>query len=170
MNQLVGLRTPIPVVSNRSYPEPDAPVRRCIREFVRTWPNLTETTVTGVLFIEADGPDQIGTAVAQFVRRLRAALQDGLSDQWSCYMSVHEQPSSSNRQSQVVELRSSQAVYPPLLSALLSIPADGIKNAPRISSKSPLTCYFCGRADNGRADSVVGLTVVGLTGFEPATT
>jgi haloalkane dehalogenase len=73
MNQLVGLRTPIPVVSNRSYAEPDAPVRRCIREFVRTWPNLTETTVTGVHFIEADGPDQIGTAVAQFVRRLRAA-------------------------------------------------------------------------------------------------
>jgi hypothetical protein len=78
-------------------------------------------------------------------------------------MSVHEQPSSSNRQPQVVELRSSQAVYPPLLSALLSIPADGIKNAPRISSKSPLTCYFYGRADNGRADSVVGLTVCDFT-------
>ena len=73
MNQLVGLRTPIPVVSNRSYAEPNAPVRRCIREFVRAWPNLTETTITGVHFIEADSPDEIGTAVAQFVRRLRAA-------------------------------------------------------------------------------------------------
>jgi hypothetical protein len=38
MNQLVGLRTPIPVVSNRLYAEPDALVRRCIREFVRAWP------------------------------------------------------------------------------------------------------------------------------------
>ena len=93
MNQLVGLRTPIPVVSNRSYAEPDAPVRRCIREFVRTWPNLTETTtITGVHFIEADSPDEIGTAVARFVWRMRSAQQDGLSDQRSCYMSVHEQP------------------------------------------------------------------------------
>ena len=58
MNQLVGLRTPIPVVSNRSYAEPDAPVRRCIREFVRTWPNLSETTITGGHFIEADSPDE----------------------------------------------------------------------------------------------------------------
>jgi len=114
MNQLVGLRTPIPVVSNRSYAEPDAPVRRCIREFVRTWPNLTETTITGVHFIEAHSPNEIGTAVAQFVRSLRAAQQDGLSDQRSYYMSVHEQPSFSNRQPQGVELRSSQAVYPPL--------------------------------------------------------
>ena len=93
MNQLVGLRTPIPVVSNRSYAEPDAPVRRCIREFVRTWPNLTETTtITGGHFIEADSPDEIGTAVARFVWRMRSAQQDGLSDQRSCYMSVHEQP------------------------------------------------------------------------------
>ena len=114
MNQLVGLRTPIPVVSNRAYAEPDAPVRRCIHEFVRTWPNLSETTITGVHFIEVNSPDEIGTAVARFVRRLRAVRQDGLSDQRSYYMSVHEQPSFSNRQPQGVELRSSQAVYPPL--------------------------------------------------------
>ena len=114
MNQLVGLRTPSPVVSNRSYADPDALVRSCIREFVSAWPNLTETTITGVHFIEADTPDEIGTAVAQFVRSLRAAQQDGLSDQRSYYMSVHEQPSFSNRQPQGVELRSSQAVYPPL--------------------------------------------------------
>ncbi len=73
MNQLVGLRTPIPVVSNRSYAEPDAVVRRCVREFVRAWPNLIETTISGVHFIEADSPDEIGAAVAQFVRTLRAA-------------------------------------------------------------------------------------------------
>ena len=74
MNQLVGLRTPIPVVSNRSYAEPNAPVRRCIREFVRTWPNLTETTtITGVHFIEADSPGEIGTAVARFVEDARGA-------------------------------------------------------------------------------------------------
>ena len=55
-------------------------------------PNLTETTITGVHFIEADTPDEIGTAVARFVRRLRSAQQDGLSDQRRGYMSVHEQP------------------------------------------------------------------------------
>jgi hypothetical protein len=58
MNQLVGLRTLIPVVSNRSYAEPDALVRRCVREFVRVWPNLTKTTISGVHFIEADSPDE----------------------------------------------------------------------------------------------------------------
>jgi haloalkane dehalogenase len=35
--------------------------------------HLTETTITGVHFIEPDSPDEIGAAVAQFVRRLRAA-------------------------------------------------------------------------------------------------
>ena len=41
------------------------------REFVRTWPNQTEVTVPGVHFIQEDSPDEIGTAVAQFVRQLR---------------------------------------------------------------------------------------------------
>ena len=42
------------------------------REFVRSWPNQTEITVPGVHFIQEDSPDEIGAAVAQFVRQLRA--------------------------------------------------------------------------------------------------
>src|ERR1700736_614217 len=51
--------------------EPGALVRGRIRDYVRTWPNQTEVTVEGIHFIQEDSPDQIGTAVADFVRRLR---------------------------------------------------------------------------------------------------
>jgi haloalkane dehalogenase len=44
-----------------------------IRDLIRTWPNLTETTVSGVHFVQEDSPDEIGTAVAQFVRKMRSA-------------------------------------------------------------------------------------------------
>jgi len=40
-------------------------VRGPIRELIRTWPNLTETTVNGIQYI----PDEIGTAIAEFVRK-----------------------------------------------------------------------------------------------------
>jgi len=53
--------------------EPGAIVRDRIRAIVRTWPNLAEVTVNGVHFIQEDSPDDIGTAVAGFVRALRAA-------------------------------------------------------------------------------------------------
>ena len=33
-------------------------------------PNLTEITVPGVHFIQEDSPDEIGTALTQFVRQL----------------------------------------------------------------------------------------------------
>jgi haloalkane dehalogenase len=49
--------------------EPGAIARGRIRELIRTWPNLTETTVTGGHFVQEDSPDEIGTAVADFVRR-----------------------------------------------------------------------------------------------------
>jgi haloalkane dehalogenase len=48
--------------------EPGAVVHGRIRELVRSWPNLTETTVSGVHFVQEDSPDEIGAAVAQFVR------------------------------------------------------------------------------------------------------
>jgi haloalkane dehalogenase len=51
--------------------EPGAIVRGRVRELVRTWPNLTETTVSGTHFVQEDSPDEIGTAVAEFVRKLR---------------------------------------------------------------------------------------------------
>jgi haloalkane dehalogenase len=40
---------------------------------VRTWPNQTEVTVPGVHFLQEDSPDEIGAAVASFVRAVRAS-------------------------------------------------------------------------------------------------
>jgi haloalkane dehalogenase len=42
------------------------------RELCRTWPNQTEVTVKGLHFLQEDSPDEIGRAVAQFVRTVRA--------------------------------------------------------------------------------------------------
>ncbi len=52
---------------------PGAIVNDRIRELIRTWPNLTETTVSGRHFVQEDSPDEIGNTVAQFVRRLHSA-------------------------------------------------------------------------------------------------
>jgi haloalkane dehalogenase len=41
------------------------------REFCRTWPNQTEVTVKGLHFVQEDSPHEIGTAVAEFVKKLR---------------------------------------------------------------------------------------------------
>ena len=43
------------------------------REFCRGWPNQTEVTVKGLHFVQEDSPDEIGQAVADFVRRVRGA-------------------------------------------------------------------------------------------------
>jgi len=40
------------------------------REACRAWPNQTEITVAGLHFIQEDSPDEIGAAVADFVRSL----------------------------------------------------------------------------------------------------
>jgi len=40
------------------------------REICRAWPNQTEVTVKGVHFIQEDSPNEIGRAVAGFVRKL----------------------------------------------------------------------------------------------------
>jgi haloalkane dehalogenase len=42
------------------------------REVCRAWPNQTEVTVSGLHFIQEDSPHDIGRAVADFVRRVRA--------------------------------------------------------------------------------------------------
>jgi haloalkane dehalogenase len=52
--------------------EPGALVRGRVLDFVRTWPNQTEVSVPGVHFIQEDSPDEIGAAVASFVRAVRA--------------------------------------------------------------------------------------------------
>ena len=38
------------------------------RDVCRRWPNQTEVTVKGLHFIQEDSPDEIGEAVADFVR------------------------------------------------------------------------------------------------------
>jgi haloalkane dehalogenase len=40
------------------------------REFCRAWPNQQEVTVRGTHFVQEDAPDEIGRAIATFVRRL----------------------------------------------------------------------------------------------------
>ena len=49
--------------------EPGFIVRGRIRELIRTWPNLTEVTVSGIQYVQEDSPDEIGTAIAEFVRK-----------------------------------------------------------------------------------------------------
>ena len=43
------------------------------REICRSWANQTEVTVAGKHFVQEDSPDEIGKAVADFVRRLRSS-------------------------------------------------------------------------------------------------
>ena len=50
--------------------EPGAILRGKAREFCRTWPNQQEVTVKGSHFIQEDSPDEIGRAIAAFIRNL----------------------------------------------------------------------------------------------------
>ncbi len=50
--------------------EPGAILTGAQREFCRAWPNQTETTVPGIHFIQEDAPDEIGRAVADWLRAL----------------------------------------------------------------------------------------------------
>jgi len=43
------------------------------REFCRRWPNQSEVTVKGLHFLQEDSPDEIGRALADFVRRVRGS-------------------------------------------------------------------------------------------------
>jgi haloalkane dehalogenase len=40
------------------------------RDYCRSWPNQQEVTVSGTHFIQEDSPDEIGQAVANFVKGL----------------------------------------------------------------------------------------------------
>ena len=51
--------------------EPGAILTGPALEFVRTWPNQKEVKVAGNHFLQEDSPDEIGAAVAEFVRELR---------------------------------------------------------------------------------------------------
>lgn len=43
------------------------------REFCRGWPNQSELTVSGLHFLQEDSPHEIGSALADFVRRVRGS-------------------------------------------------------------------------------------------------
>ncbi|SDM67448.1 haloalkane dehalogenase [Actinacidiphila guanduensis] len=51
--------------------EPGAILTGSLREFCRSWPKQTEVTVSGRHYVQEDSPDEIGTAVADFVRTVR---------------------------------------------------------------------------------------------------
>ena len=53
--------------------DPGSIIQGRVRDFVRTWPNQTEVTVPGLHFLQEDSPDEIGAAVASFVRAVRAS-------------------------------------------------------------------------------------------------
>ncbi|MGF1598892.1 MAG: haloalkane dehalogenase [Acidimicrobiales bacterium] len=47
--------------------EPGAILNGAALEFCRTWPNQTEVTVAGNHFLQEDSPDEIGTAIAEWI-------------------------------------------------------------------------------------------------------
>lgn len=51
--------------------EPGAQVVGRLRDFCRGWPNQREVTVRGSHFIQEDSPEEIGTAMREFVAALR---------------------------------------------------------------------------------------------------
>jgi haloalkane dehalogenase len=50
--------------------EPGALITGRALEFCRSWPNQRETSVKGIHFIQEDAPEEIGTALASFLREL----------------------------------------------------------------------------------------------------
>jgi haloalkane dehalogenase len=51
--------------------EPGAILTGKVREFCRTWKNQTEVTVKGSHFIQEDSPDEIGSALAEWIPTFR---------------------------------------------------------------------------------------------------
>ena len=50
--------------------DPGAILRGAPRDFCRSWPNQTEVTVKGIHFIQEDSPDEIGAAVAGWLKTI----------------------------------------------------------------------------------------------------
>ena len=51
--------------------EPGTLARGRVAEIIRSWPNQTEVAVNGRKLLQEDSPDEIGAAIADFVRQLR---------------------------------------------------------------------------------------------------
>lgn len=52
--------------------EPGALLTGRAREFCRSWPNQREASVKGIHYVQEDSPDDIGSALREWVRTLRA--------------------------------------------------------------------------------------------------
>ena len=52
--------------------EPGQLARARLREIVRSWPNQAEVSVKGRKLLQEDSPEEIGTAIAAFIARLRS--------------------------------------------------------------------------------------------------
>lgn len=50
--------------------DPGQVVRGRVRQLIRSWSNQTEITVKGRKLLQEDSPDEIGAAIADFVKRL----------------------------------------------------------------------------------------------------
>ena len=50
--------------------EPGAILTGAMRDFCRSWPNQTEVTVAGNHFVQEDSPDEIGTAIADWLSKI----------------------------------------------------------------------------------------------------
>jgi len=67
----------LPWISGNAVPklfiagDPGQVVRGRIRDAIRTWKNQVEVTVKGRKLLQEDSPDEIGAAIADFVRRVR---------------------------------------------------------------------------------------------------
>jgi haloalkane dehalogenase len=66
-------RSPLPKLFINA--EPGSLLIGRAREFCRSFPNQEEVTVRGIHFVQEDSPEEIGTALARFVRRTRPAAR-----------------------------------------------------------------------------------------------
>ena len=55
--------------------DPGAIIKGRTLEYCRSWPNQTEVTVKGLHFLQEDAPDEIGTALQEFVNAVRNPVE-----------------------------------------------------------------------------------------------
>jgi len=51
--------------------DPGATLIGTEREFCRSWPEQTEVTVRGLHFLQEDSPDELGQAIATWLKTLK---------------------------------------------------------------------------------------------------
>ncbi|AME27129.1 haloalkane dehalogenase (plasmid) [Burkholderia sp. PAMC 26561] len=54
--------------------EPGAMLTGALRDFVRTWPCLSEFTVAGVHYVQEDSPDEIGNGIAHWLDKIDTSI------------------------------------------------------------------------------------------------